>query len=161
MCSATPTAADSCCSWHREIEVLGHEYTHQWQYALGCNSVFDRKMPRWWLEGMAQYVSWRSVIDGGLVPETDVVTLLTNWTKYARIRAPPQQLEADFPNDASPNSVVYLATAQLVKLSSASAFTTFCARVAAGAAWQTAFEPSFGLSLSDFYQRFETYRDGL
>lgn len=144
-----------------KAKVLGHEYTHEWQYALGCNSVFDRKMPRWWLEGMAQYVGWRSVIEGGLVPERDVLTLLTRWTKGAPIKASLQQLEADFPNDASPYSVVYFATVLLMRLSSASAFTTFCERVGAGATWQAAFPLSFGLSLSDFYQRFDAYRDGL
>jgi hypothetical protein len=57
---------DDLQSYHWQM--VAHEYMHAWQHELGCQVANDpQPLGEWWfVEGMAEYMSWRAATRAGL-----------------------------------------------------------------------------------------------
>jgi hypothetical protein len=149
--------------------VSGHEYVHVWQAELGCLPSGDRRDYRWIVEGMAMHLAWEALVRAGLATE-------------ARVRR-TIRLEGDFDSNTEPlrtyeheggrppqYALWHLAIRKLAREAAANgaaprakptvALRAFCARIGAGLPWRAAFLRSFGLSVEEFYARFEAARPG-
>jgi hypothetical protein len=151
------------------IAVAAHEYVHVWQAELGCLPQGERRDYRWIVEGMATDLAWRALAAAGRVSgarlrrtirrerpfDPGSKTLRT----YERAGGRPPQyalwhlairslLREAVRNGAAPRT------------GRQGALRTLCAQVGAGLPWRAAFLRSFGISVAEFYARFEAKRPG-
>jgi hypothetical protein len=152
-----PSAAqpDTWTATTERIELAGHEYVHLWQHALGGNACM--LTPRWLAEGMAESLAYRALTSGGLVDAAALDRFarrqLTSG-RYVTLRS----LEVDWPADANPFAVGYLAVDRLLAQGGLLALRDWCGHVGAASDWRAAFHAAFGESVDSFYTRFEEYR---
>lgn len=147
------------------IATVFHEYYHIVQYHLagieGVTYVFEDRVegiyPYWLVEGSAEYVSHRVAADNNL--------LSYEQSRNERIRAvrgervPLSSIENDNKAGPDPYDIGFLATEYLVNnYGGQAALQKFWANHAVAANWKAAFQKSFGVSVDDFYQKFEQHR---
>jgi hypothetical protein len=148
--------------------VSAHEYVHVLQGELGCLPEPGEQHFRWILEGMANEVAWRGLVEAGRVTDTRVErTMLENGAFDSNLD-PLQRYEREGGRDPE-YALWQLAVRQLLRRAVASgaapaarpelALQRFCARVGGGQPWRAAFASSFGLSLRSFYTGFELARE--
>ncbi|MGH2379590.1 MAG: hypothetical protein ACRDGT_14125, partial [Candidatus Limnocylindria bacterium] len=137
-------------------ELAAHEYVHVWQYEVGGGGCM-RGPARWLAEGMAEWVAYHSLIEAGLITETQLETFIGRQLRSGRY-VPLWDLLRAWPFDVKPYAVGYLAVDRLVESSGPLALRDWCERVGAGEEWTAAFESAFGEPVEDFYVRFEAYR---
>ena len=154
---ASPGAAapDTWSADDERTELAAHEYIHVWQYDVGGRACM--LTPRWLAEGMAESLAYRSLVAAGRISAAnlDVFTKrqLRNG-RYVTLRS----LETQWPSDANPFAVGYLAVDRLLAVPSPVALRTYCARVGRGETWQAAFAAAFGVDIDTFYARYEAFR---
>lgn len=146
--------------------VAAHEYVHTWHKDLGCLGA-----PKWFKEGMADYVAYETATRAGAVSDQEVLNFHSH-IKRAPLQAPLADLEQTYSQAAYPYSVGYHAVRLLTSFGGTAALRTFCSAVAARLAtpvtatavrpyWRAAFLETYGISLERFYARFDEYRLGL
>lgn len=155
--SSPPAAApDTWTADTERTELAGHEFIHLWQYGIGGDPCMVGV--RWISEGMAESFAYRSLVADGVIPQANLDT----FTKRQLINAPNKatlaSLEANWPADANPFAVSYLAVDRLLATKGLPAIRDWCGRVGAGQDWRQAFAASFGETTSSFYARFEAFR---
>jgi len=155
---ATPPAAapDTWTADTERTELVAHEYTHLWQYALGGDSCMVGV--RWIAEGMAESFAYRSLIADGLIPAGNLDTFTKRQLTTASNHATLQSLESSFPGNANPFALSYLAVDRLLAPKGLSTIRDWCARVGNGQEWHQAFAAAFGETPDAFYARFEVFR---
>lgn len=137
--------------------VIAHEHYHVFQHQLGCLPSPWHKQYEWLIEGSASYVGWQTAIASGDLDRAWVMMLLTRMRTSARL-SPLASYERGIDGDAA-YSLAYQAVQQLVsRTGSLASMTDFCERVGHGEPWHDAFARSFGITLDDFYRRFEASR---
>ena len=146
---ATPGAAapDTWSADDERTELAAHEYVHVWQFDVGGRACM--LTPRWLAEGMAESLAYRSLVAGGRInaANLDVFTRrqLQNG-RYVTLRS----LETQWPSDANPFAVGYLAVDRLLAVPSPLALRSYCSLVGRGMAWQAAFASAFGTDIDSF-----------
>jgi hypothetical protein len=155
---ATPAAAapDTWTADVERTELAAHEYVHMWQYAVGRNACMVGV--RWIAEGMAESFAYRSLVADGLIPQANMDTFTKRQLVNASQQVPLSSLETNWPANANPFAVSYLAVDRLLAAKGLLAIRDWCARVGSGQEWRQAFAASFGETTDAFYARFEAFR---
>ncbi|GLY16795.1 hypothetical protein Kisp01_38100 [Kineosporia sp. NBRC 101677] len=143
--------------------VAAHEHVHNAQAQLGCFAARDEHEWLWLFEGMAEHLSFQAMSRAGRWPDARTVPLMREWGA-----ADPDldQLRAYENGGAVIGDAAYalfhIATRHLDALApKASAMMDFCRSVGRGQPWHDAFEQAFGLTVDNFYARFEQNRSQL
>jgi hypothetical protein len=144
------------------VHVVVHEYIHAYQYAKLHDD--EDSLPAWFLEGMAEYLSYDAVIQLGLVRAQDV----RDYQAWA-VASNPGLSTLD--NLEDPNafyseygpvySLAYLAFDDLLSGHSPAALDRLFIEIRADHNWQSAFEDVFGQDLDSFYRAFAEAQDEL
>jgi len=153
--SPQAAAPDTWAPDDERTELAAHEYIHEWQYAVGGNACMLG--PRWLSEGMAESLAYRSLVAGGRIVAANLDVFTKRQLRTARY-VTLKSLETQWPSDANPFAVGYLAVDRMLAVPSPLALRTYCARVGRGEAWQSAFAVAFGVDIDTFYSRYEAFR---
>jgi hypothetical protein len=155
---AAPQAAapDTWTADDERAELAAHEYVHVWQYDTGGSACMVGG-PRWLSEGMAESLAYRSLVAGGRIGASNLDVFTKRQLRSARY-VTLRSLESQWPSDANPFAVGYLAVDRLLAVPAPTALRSYCARVGRGEPWRTAFAAAFGMDVETFYARFEVYR---
>jgi hypothetical protein len=137
-------------------ELAAHEYVHVWQGEVGGNACMLG--PRWLAEGMAESLAYRALVADGLIPQANMDTFTKRQLIGAATHPALAQLEAQWPSNANPYSVAYLAVDRLLAANGPLPLRAWCDAVGRGIEWHVAFAQAFGEDTAAFYARFETYR---
>jgi hypothetical protein len=148
--------------------VSAHEYVHVLQGELGCLPEPGDQHFRWILEGMANEVAWRALLEAGRVSEARVERTLLESGAFDPNLAPLQRYERDGGRDPE-YALWQLAVRRLLDRAVSTgvapaarpelALQRFCTRVGRGQPWRVSFTRSFGLSPRSFYGDFEHARE--
>ncbi|HEX9495189.1 MAG TPA: hypothetical protein VGA38_05475, partial [Candidatus Limnocylindria bacterium] len=130
-------------------ELAAHEYVHVWQGERGGNACMLG--PRWLSEGMAESLAYRALVADGLIPQANMDTFTKRQLMTATTHPALQQLETQWPGNANPYSVAYLAVDRLLAANGPLPLRAWCEAVGAGVEWRTAFAAAFGESADAFY----------
>ena len=147
---------------HRKIAI--HEYTHLWQFHLGCSG--RSRLGNWLSEGMAEYIAYEAMIKSGDMPREGVMDHMLN---AARSTGQLDRPIRDFAEGAIrdigiwPGHVGFLALHHVVPSAPDGILSlrTLCQEAGDGASVPEAFHTAFGVGLDDFYADFEEYRQEL
>lgn len=139
-------------------QLVMHELVHTYQTEYGCGRQDQPVALRWLMEGMAEWLSFRAMIEAGTVTEAKVMdyNVLMNSLGKAGPLSSYEISHGDVGYDT-----FYLAVDQLVKKNSIQSLNAFCEDLGKGQSKTEAFQSAFGTSLSQFYTDFEGYRKGL
>jgi hypothetical protein len=146
------------------LAVSGHEYVHVLQAELGCLPKRDQQEYRWIVEGMATHVAWRALVSGGRASDARVRRAIERDGAFDSHSEPLrhyERAEGRTPQYAMWHAAIRSLLRAAVANGAAPvarpevALRAFCERVGGGASWRAAFARSFGLSLDDFYARFD------
>ena len=153
-----------------------HEYTHIWQHHLGCISKFYQPLGNWLNEGIAEYIAYEAMIKNGEMRREDVTAfMLAAARSTGQLDRPLRDFAGGAVRDIGiwPGHVGFLALHRIVPSAPGGILSlrTLCEEVAASASdpraggvgmyYPEAFETAFGISLDDFYDDFEKYREEL
>ena len=153
-----------------------HEYTHIWQHHLGCISKFYQPLGNWLNEGIAEYIAYEAMIKNGEMRREDVTAfMLAAARSTGQLERPLRDFAGGAVRDIGiwPGHVGFLALHRIVPSAPGGILSlrTLCEEVAASASdpraggvgmyYPEAFETAFGISLDDFYDDFEKYREEL
>ena len=140
--------------------IPAHEQVHAWQAERGCLPGPDEHELLWFVEGMAVFASFRAVTGAGLAPRRSEA----RWRRaFERGEGPVTEPLATFERQGGGDRQYAMwaeAVERLVALAPGGerALGRYCERIGGGASFRAAFRPAFGLSLEDFYARFERGR---
>jgi hypothetical protein len=145
----------------------GHEYVHVLQGELGCLRSPAKERFRWVLEGMADTIAWRALVEGDRITERRVAREIREDGAYDRNLEPLRRYETEGGRDPE-YALWHLAVRRLLTGAVASraaparrpelSLRKFCDGIAARQPWRSAFARSFGLSVDRFYAAFEAAR---
>ena len=141
-----------------------HEYTHIWQFHLGCLS--SRRLGNWLSEGMAEFIAYEAMIESGEMDRSEVMEVMLSRARGSGELSRPLR---DFAEGAIrdigvwPGHIGFLALHRILPSAPGGILSlrTLCEEVGDGASVPDAFETAFGVSLDDFYADFEKYREEL
>lgn len=142
-----------------KVKIAAHEYVHTWGGDRGCLGEFRVV---WFVEGLAEYVAYQSLIQGGLRDPTDVYMQHVRNLRREVQQVPLSMQERRGAAGVNPTVVPsYLAVERAVSRAGLSAVLGLCEGVGAGKSWQEAFIEALGMRMEDFYADFEAYRKTL
>jgi hypothetical protein len=131
--------------------VAAHEAVHVLTYELGCNS----RAPYWFLEGMAEVLSWRATVLRG-EGESHLRTVSEIWAAQEGLSRGGLR-----PYEATERGLHYAEAGRAVAEAdggSPKRLVAFCRAVGAGTRWPVAFQRTFGVDINTFYTRFSKIR---
>jgi hypothetical protein len=144
------------------VHVVVHEYIHAYQYAKLHDD--EAALPAWFIEGMAEYLSFDAVAQRGLVRAQDVRDFHAWAVASNSDLSALNDLEGTdaFYSEYGPvYSLAYLALDDLMNGHSPAALERLFIEIRADHDWQSAFEDVFGQDLETFYRSFAETRDEL
>ena len=149
---------------NRQIHVTAHEFNHAQCNnlgALGLDNAYAQNPdvePRWLNEGVAEFLTWQALSEGGIVSYDDQRKY---FFPYVLDAGPLKELETrtGFRSDPSHYQYEYstLAVEFLASHAGQSSLLGFYASLTLGVAWEDQFRETFGMSVSDFYDRFSEH----
>lgn len=140
------------------LSIIAHEYFHVLQGQTGCLPGPDEHEYAWWVEGSATYVGWHTLVEAGLLTDTDVMDIMRQWGGFSDGLDRLAAYEPHISGDAQ-YALAYRAITELVVLAGTEAgLLGFCERVASGIDWRSAFEATYNISVEAFYTDFESRR---
>lgn len=144
-----------------------HEYYHIVQFSQAgitwaefalYSADTSNLRPEWLVEGSAEYMAYKVMADNNLYPSENIRARKIR--DSARGRYPLSSLESYrsvYSN--APYSVGFMATEYLMSnYGGATALARYWKAIKSELKWQTAFQSSFGVSVGDFYAKFESWR---
>jgi hypothetical protein len=139
------------------LQTAAHEYMHMWQEYAGCftwRRTFREQAPAWVIEGMAEYLSWQAIDKSGVY---DLSAARLSELQYQDYFPGLKSLEDDgaFYGSSVAYPAGYAAIDYLVQITELMRINDFCGLIKNGRYWRTAFEETFGISVSDFYIQFD------
>jgi hypothetical protein len=136
-----------------------HEYVHIWtaevagEFARADSSAYG---PGWLVEGVAEFLSRRIVLEAGLAPPDELQTFTNTLLRLSD--ATLEELESlPLPNPED-YATAELAVDRLMTSRPLAALQSFYSQVGSGASWPVAFAQAFGISPSEFYRQFAAVR---
>ena len=143
------------------VHVVVHEFVHAYQHdrLQGAESA----LPAWFIEGMAEYLSYDAVADLGLVRPGAVrdyhAWAVASAPELADLKALHGQ-DAFYSEHGPVYSLAYLAIADLMADRPVSSLVRFFNRIRLGQEWRAAFKLEFDRDIDAFYAAFsEALRD--
>ena len=144
------------------VRVVVHEYIHAWQHqSLGDD---EDTLPAWFIEGMAEYLSYDAISRLDLVAPQAVRDYHAWSVQSVPDLAGLDELadHAAFYSERGPvYSLAYLAIARLLGDESPDLLVQFVDRIRFGQNLESALNGVFGQDLDSFYRSFATYRNDL
>ena len=149
--------------------VVAHEFIHVIQSALsGKNALREPGQisagpvdPRWINEGPAQYLAERTSAAFDLRPFSETIDEYLLRINGSRAELSSMEDWPGFVEAGDGYGIAFAAAHLLVQISDEEALLRYEANIGAGMSWQEAFMSSFGISVDEFYELFERYRDAL
>ena len=163
--------------WQRQIQsnkdiggewrprLVAHEYVHVFQFQNGCSFDYVEHpiapiAPKWFIEGEAEWLSYKATIDAGQLPPISIPQLVTPPAKQVvgslESFEKPQSVQL---TESSPTYFLFnMAIDYLMKDRQIKTLDDFCANIGNGMSMPKAFETAFGIPLDKFYEDFESYR---
>lgn len=144
-------------------QLVAHEHVHNVQAQVGCFAGPDEHEWLWLFEGMATHLAFRAMVAAGRMPAAAADEQMRRWGAADPGLRPLRAYER---GGASVGDGAYalfhLGTRYLDDLAPRpDAMLDFCRRAATGTAWREAFAAAFGVTVDDFYARFERDRPAL
>lgn len=138
------------------MQVVIHEYIHVYQRDM-LGYGYDVS-PMWFIEGMAEYVSFNALEDLGLI-DPQAVDDFQSWAIVFGGGTPDlDELEeiSDFQEAEGPvYNLAHLAVAQLLDDEPSARLAEYLGEIDDGAEWRDAFPDAFDMDLDDFYNEFD------
>ena len=132
-----------------------HEYVHVWTAEVAGNFAPSNSIaygPGWLVEGIAEYLSMRMVLEAGIAPADEAETFTNTLLRLSN--ATLAELE-DLPlPNAEDYAVAEFAVSQLMQGVELSALERYHIALGRRVAWPAAFAQIFGISPNQFYQQF-------
>lgn len=135
-------------------KIVAHEVVHVYQHQRGCVGA-----PRWYLEGVAEWLGYRIMIEAGQLSSQASRDYHLGGLQFGVDPGPLSQNEAQA--NGSAYSTYYVAVDRLLEQREVDAIRLHCDDVARGVGKDGAFSSAFGIELSEYYESFERYRDGV
>jgi hypothetical protein len=135
-----------------------HELVHVFQGQYGCGMQDEQVALRWLQEGMAEWLSFKMLIDEESTSKDNVLGYNTFGMGLEDI-GPLKDYEISHKGVAY--FTFYMAVDRLLTNKSIQSLNSFCNNLGKGMTGPDAFQTSFGISLQSFYNDFETYRTSL
>ena len=136
--------------------VTAHELMHFWQKDIG--NPRDGVGPVWLLEGAAELLGYRALTAAGLATEAE-----TRNFSLRRLAPDTPSLESmeRRPNDPADFSypLSFLAVELLTAERGSTGLRDYWRALSRGRDWEGAFSDAFGVGPTEFYLRFQAYRD--
>ena len=136
----------------RRIKIVVHEYFHLLQVEV------DWKGPTWLLEGSAEFVAYKAIIDNSLISYDQARSFHVLQATHGHLPPPLPSLESPEAFYSAPGaiwSLGFLAVEFLTSERGVGSLRTYWESTAQGDSWQAAFRAAFGTSIDSFYQAFE------
>ncbi len=142
-----------------KTRALIHEYFHLAQDARAGR--VGSKGPLWLIEGAAEFESYRVMANLGQAHLSQARSdkIIQTRGLLNSLSSMEQLTTAEVEDTGAPYSLGYLAVERLIAdYGGERALLQFWDEQSKGATWQSAFQSAFGISLSNFYAKFEAYR---
>jgi uncharacterized protein YjdB len=146
-------------------KIVQHELFHVWQFENHWIGNPATAGATWLIEGAAELMGYRGIADRGLITMPVAIGCQVKESTDFKLQHPPglpalntvETLQA-FNTTVGPlYTVSMLAAEQLTQTNGLVSLRTYADAIAAGTAWQAAFQTAFGVSTTDFYAQFPTY----
>jgi hypothetical protein len=149
-------------------KIVQHELFHVWQFEYHWLGNPATAGATWVIEGSAELLGFRGIDAKGLLPIATAIGCQIKQVADFAQQSPPGlpalssvESATAFQNTVGPlYSQSMLAMDQLTATGGLVALKTYTDAIAAGTASSTAFQTSFGMSMSNFYSQFPAYRQG-
>jgi hypothetical protein len=146
-------------------KIVQHELFHVWQFENHWIGNPATAGATWLIEGAAEIMGYRGIIDRGLLTLPVAIGCQVKESSDFKTQHPPGlpplssvETSQAFNTTVGPlYTVSMLAADQLTQTGDLVALRTYADAIAAGTSWETAFQSSFGTSLSSFYSQFPGY----
>jgi len=160
--------------WNRQIQtnsemgngvewrpkIPAHEYVHVYQFQNGCGNAATETnvVPKWFIEGEAEWLSIKVMREAEWLPQ--------QFSTYNIEVMPSRDISGELKSFGTPESasvdkyplftlgIDYLMTDRNIKT-----LDDFCVNINNGQDVSTAFQNAFSISLDQFYEDFESYRE--
>ena len=154
---AVNTSKEYFLGGHNVIEASAHELSHAVRGSLvkdlGKLQEFE---PIWMNEGISDYHSTRALSDSGFYPfEENRAFSIEAFGSYGSLRN-MEDWDGHYSGDNSP-IYPFLAAELMESLGGEGSLFEFYARLHPETTWQAEFKNTFGLSIGEFYGRFEQH----
>jgi len=136
------------------IQIVAHEYVHAAEFQ---GIALDRPdIPRWLIEGIAQYLSYSALVEAGLVERQDVREY-HQWAVGSFPQLGLRHLERPyaFYTDPVAYNRSYLGIEQLMHRVHIDDLALYFNRLRTGYGAEMAFEKTFGVTIEEFYRDFD------
>ena len=150
----------------RNTKVIAHELFHTYQHTLSSLPVGgppDRvptSGPRWLSEGSAEFLAFQALSEGGIFPY-DTARQRIFMDSVKSVDRPLKDMET-WAGFSATGGRSYRFTPLAIELLAAhagrSALIDYYTLLRPGSTWQEAFQTAFGMTVDQFYQRFEAHR---
>ncbi|MFL5759785.1 MAG: collagenase [Thermomicrobiales bacterium] len=144
------------------VHVVVHEYIHAYQHAMLHGG--EDALPVWFLEGMAEYLSYDAVAQLGIVRSRDVHDF-HSWAVASNPNLPAlddlEKADAFYSEYGPVYSLAYLAFDHMLDGRSPGDLDRFFKATRSSHDWRDAYERIFGQDIATFYRSFADARDGL
>ncbi|MEL6677676.1 MAG: hypothetical protein AAFQ51_03150 [Pseudomonadota bacterium] len=142
-------------------KIVMHEFAHGLQIDHHSSHPDHYRLSNWMREGMAEYFAYRAMIEAGLVDASAVERRLFEACIRTAIMGQSIRDLEDPRGRFWPGDIGFLAITGLVELApnGADDLLAYVRSLGQGTGRDAAFEASFGLSLEEFYDTFDTWRE--
>ena len=149
---------------HFQVQLPAHELVHTQTavlsglgFALGSNGI-SYAGPEWLTEGVADFLAWQALSEGGVKPYGEIRHFLLRNSK--RHPEPLEELETRNSFRSKYNSADHaiLAAELLASRSGQGSLFDYYDSLEPGTTWQRQFQETFGLRIGEFYDLFERHR---
>ena len=149
----------------RGLKTAAHEFNHAQSSNLSDLNLVSPSPnqtpyagPFWLAEGYAEFLAWRALSYGGVTSYEDRRYLFAHDLKTGDLKELSEiESRSGFRSQALNYAHSMFAVELLASLSGESSLMEYYASLRSGAAWQTVFKNTFGLSIGEFYDRFEEH----
>lgn len=151
-------------SW-RYMRTAAHELSHVYQYTLQNHGRFDTTHqevriigPAWIQEGFATWQADRALAMGGVVPYEQSRQRLLRQSQRVDVRLRETETYNGLRGGPGRYDMAAMASELLATGAGEESLITFWTLLRPGTSWQEAFETTFGMTVDEFYRRFEAHR---
>ena len=143
-------------------KVIAHEFIHTYQNELSelrsaaASHEVPEAGPRWLQEGIAEYLAYKSLSEGGILSYESERNRFVSSAK--RVDKPLSEMETQEGYRGVSYNYFLIAAELLAKTSGERNLLKYHALQDSKTTWQEAFEKSFGMTVDKFYELFEEHR---